>query len=90
MLVNAIGGEGSKYWTLVSQVLPPTLSAFLDGSVFSPEKELKLGKVVLKALSRIKTDKFQEATQVDEVSETLSKSDVLRANASTQAHPSLL
>ena len=86
-LVDAVGGEGSKYWTLVSQVLPATASLFLDGSVFSPANEfkVKLGKVVLKLLSRIATDNFLALTRVDKVSETLSKSDVLRANAHTSA-----
>lgn len=87
LLVAAVGGEGSKYWTLVSQVLPPTLSSFLDGSVYSPESEfkVKLGKVVLKALSRIQTDKFLALTKVDNISNNLSKADVLRANAHTHA-----
>jgi hypothetical protein len=64
LLINAVGGEGSKYWTLVSQVLPPSISAFLDGSVYCPEKEfkVKMGKVVLKALSRIQTDRFLALT----------------------------
>ena len=37
VLVGAVGGEGSKYWTLVSHLLPATASGFLDGSVFSPD-----------------------------------------------------
>ena len=86
-LVTAVGGVGSKYWTLVSQVLPSSVSLFLDGSVFSPlsEFKVKIGKVVLKLLSRINTDRFMALTKVDKLSESLSKADVLRANAHTNA-----
>jgi len=87
LVVGAVGGEGSKYWSLVSQVLPPTVSAFLDGSVFSPSNEfkVKLGKTVLKLISRVRTDNFLALTRVDKISGTLSKADVLRANAHTNA-----
>ena len=87
VLVGAIGGEGSKYWTLVSHLLPATASGFLDGSVFSPDNDfkVKIGKVVLKLLSRIRTDSFLALTKIDKLSETLSKADVLRANAHTHA-----
>jgi hypothetical protein len=86
-VLAAVGGEGSKYWSLVSQVLPTTVASFLDGSVFSPENDfkVKIGKVVLKTISRIQTDRFLALTQVDKLSETLSKADVLRANTHTQA-----
>ena len=86
-LVVAVGGEGSKYWALVSQVLPSSASNFLDGSAFSPANEfkIKLGKVVLKMISRVRTDVFMELTKVDKLSDTLSKADVLRANAHTNA-----
>jgi hypothetical protein len=86
-LVAAVGGVSSKYWSLVSQVLPSTPSAFLDGSVFCPANEfkVKLGKVVLKLISRIHADKFLALTKVDVISDTLSKADVLRANAHTHA-----
>jgi hypothetical protein len=47
--------------------------------------KVKLGKVVLKALSRIQTDKFLALTKVDNISNNLSKADVLRANAHTHA-----
>ena len=82
-----MGGEGSKYWTCVSQVLPATVSAFLDGSVFSPANEfrVKLGKVVLKLLSRVNIDSFLALTKIDKLCENLSKVDVLRANAHTRA-----
>jgi hypothetical protein len=68
-------------------VLPSSVSSFLDGSIFSPSTDfkVKLGKVVLKLLSRIHTDSFLELTKIDKISETLSKSDVLRANAHTNA-----
>jgi hypothetical protein len=86
-VLAAVGGAGSKYWSLVSQVLPTTVASFLDGSVFSPENDfkVKIGKVVLKTISRIQTDRFLALTQVDKLSETLSKADVLRANTHTQA-----
>jgi len=86
-LVVAVGGEGSKYWALVSQVLPSSASNFLDGSAFSPANDfkIKLGKVVLKMISRVRTDSFMELTKVDKLSDTLSKADVLRANAHTNA-----
>jgi hypothetical protein len=86
-LLAAVGGEGSKYWTLVSQVLPSTASSFLDGSIFSPSTDfkVKIGKVVLKLLSRISTDRYLALTKIDKISETLSKADVLRANSHTQA-----
>ena len=60
-VVVAVGGEGSKYWALASQVLPSSASSFLDGSVFSPANEfkIKLGKVVLKMISRVRTDSLR-------------------------------
>jgi hypothetical protein len=86
-LVAAVGGEGSKYWTLISQVLPSTVSSFLDGSIFSPATDfkVKIGKVALKLLSRISTDRFLSLTKIDKISDNLSKADVLRANSHTQA-----
>lgn len=86
-LIAAVGGEESKYWTLISQVLPSTSSSFLDGSVFSPSTgfKVKIGKVALKLLSRISTDRYLSMTKIDNISETLSKADVLRANTSTLA-----
>ena len=63
------------------------VSVFLDGSVFSPANDfkVKIGKVVLRLLSRINTDRFLALTKIDKLSETLSKADVLRANAHTNA-----
>ena len=51
----------------------------------SNEFKVKLGKTVLKLLSRVRTDEFLELTKVSKLSENLSKPDVLRANAQTNA-----
>ena len=87
LVVEAVGGESSKYWTCISQVLPTSVFSFLDGSLFSPANEfkVKIGKVILKLLSRVQTDTFMALTKIEKLSENLSKADVLRANSHTAA-----
>jgi hypothetical protein len=82
-LVEAIGGTSSKYFSQVSQVLPLTAEGFLDGSLFSPMNEfkVKISKVILKLLSRKRVESFFQQTSIEHISDTLSKNDVLRAQA---------
>jgi hypothetical protein len=55
--------------------------------MFSPENEFKvaISKVLLKLLSRIRVEKFLALTSVDNLSDTLTKADILRTNAQTLA-----
>ena len=87
VLVCALGGVTSKHWTLISHLVPSTVAGFLDGSVYSPSNDfkIKISKVVLKLLSQMRTDRFMSLVSVGDLSDTLSKADVLRAHAQTLA-----
>lgn len=87
LLVDALGGVGSTYWSHVAHLLPSTAAGFLDGSIFSPSNDgkIKISKVVLKLLSRIRTEKFSASTSVEQIGATLTAPDVLRANAQSLA-----
>lgn len=86
-LVTALGGEDSKHWSQIAHLLPKTDDGFLDGSMYSPQSDskIKLSKSVLKLFSRMKLERYLSLTSIQSLSSTLSKSDVLRANAQSIA-----
>jgi len=86
-LVAALGGVHSRSWPEVSEVLPSTADAFLDGSMYSPDNDykIKLSKVVLKVLSQKRVAEFQSLTAPDKIGTSLTKGDVLRSHAQTLA-----
>ena len=86
-LVEALKGTESKFWSSCQHVLPPTFDGFLDGSMFSPanDAKVKISKFVLKSLSSVRMERFLSLSSVECLGESLSASDVLRANAPTFA-----
>lgn len=87
-LVDGLGGPSSSYFSSVSQILPSSAAAFLDGSLFSPSSDgfkLKLSKVILKTLSRSRVDAYKRSISMADISDTLTSADVLRGSAPTQA-----
>jgi hypothetical protein len=85
-LVDAVGGTDSRFWSQVSQVVS-SAESFLDGSLFSPmhDGKVKLSTLVLKVLSRKRTELFLSLTSPDNLSHTLTGADILRANTPTFA-----
>lgn len=81
-LVNLHGGAVSKFWTQVKHLYPDTAAGLLDGTRYSPinQHSAKTNKLALKALSKIKLDRFHKLTAVSLLSPTLTPSDVIHAS----------
>jgi hypothetical protein len=83
-LITTQGGTNSEHWAKLLPHLPATPDALLDGSIFSPDKpqaKVKLTRIVLRNIGRRKLLLFQNLTNPVNISDTLTKADIIISNA---------
>jgi hypothetical protein len=87
LLTDQLGGRDSQWFARISQFMPMTREAFLDGSTFSPETvfKTKLTKCVLRVLGKMKIGYYHEMTDPARVSTTLTCSDIIASVAVSDA-----
>lgn len=86
--VEALGGTTTKFWTQAKQLFPPNQSGLLDGSRYSPAhapSRTRLCKAFGKLCTKRNVENYQQVTSTAHLSPTLSKADILHANARTLA-----
>ena len=61
MMLEALGGNGSKLWTQVKHLLPPTAAGLIDGTFYSPlvDNKARLSTVALKLLSTVNIEQIR-------------------------------
>ena len=87
LLIDQLGGRESQWLTRISQFMPISKEAFLDGSVFNPDSvfKTKLTKCVLRVIGKMKVGYFHEMTDPGRVGPTLSCSDIIASVAVSDA-----
>jgi hypothetical protein len=85
IMIDALGGDGSKLWTQVKHLLPKTAAGLVDGSLYSPltVNKSRLCKVALKLLSTNNIEQFRSLSSPSLLSDDgcLTPADVIQANS---------
>ena len=85
IMMDALGGNGSKLWTQVKHLLPPTAAGLIDGTLYSPltANKARLSTVALKLLSTINIEQFRSLSSPSLLSDDgcLTPADVIQANS---------
>ena len=85
IMLEALGGNGSKLWTQVKHLLPPTAAGLIDGTLYSPlaTNKARLSTVALKLLSTVNIEQFRSLSSPSLLSEDgcLTPADVIQANS---------
>jgi len=85
IMIDALGGDGSKLWTQVKHLLPKTAAGLVDGSRYSPltVNKSRLCKVALKLLSTNNIEQFRSLSSPSLLSDDgcLTPADVIQANS---------
>jgi len=85
IMIDALGGNGSKLWTQVKHLLPPTAAGLIDGTLYSPltANKARLSTVALKLLSTINIEQFRSLSSPSLLSDDgcLTPADVIQANS---------
>ena len=85
IMLDALGGNGSKLWTQVKHLLPSTATGLIDGTLYSPlaANKARLSTVALKLLSTTNIEQFRLLASPSLLSDDgcLTPADVIQANS---------